>query len=191
MFKQSVRTLSIIAALFSIHTAASATCTGTDCQVDVSGSFDFTLGENTDGIYVQKNVGTNTAIVDLKRVVMRDGGDIAASATAIGNNISINVSEGSTVPVRHVSQSNYGDQTASVKLWQSHKSVTGEVTLESISIGNNFSVTLDNTSLSELSVAQCNVSDNVALTSFVWDPTKLTANATAIGNNISIGGVRP
>jgi hypothetical protein len=191
MFKQSVRTLSILAALFSIHTAASATCTGTDCQVDVSGSFDFALGENTNGIYVQKNVGTNTAIVDLKRVVMRDNGDVAANATAIGNNISVSLSAGSTAPIRHVSQSNYGDQIASVRLQQSHKSVTGEVTLESISIGNNFSLNLDNTSLSDLSVAQCNVSDNVALTSFVWDPTKLTATATAIGNNISIGGARP
>lgn len=191
MFKQSVRTLSIIAALFSIHTAASATCTGTDCQVDVSGSFDFDLGANTDGIYVQKNVGTNTAIVDLKRVVMRDNGDITGTATAIGNNMIVTLSADSSVPIRHVSQSNHGDQLASVRLQQSSKSVTGEVTLESISIGNNFSLSLDNTSVSELSVAQCNVSDNVAITSYSWDPTKLTASATAIGNNISIGGARP
>lgn len=191
MFKQSVRTLSIIAALLSIHTAASASCVGTDCQVDMTGSFDFTLGQNTDGIFVQKNVGTNTAIVDLKRVVMRENGDITGTATAIGNNISVTLSEGSTAPIRHVSQSNYGDQLASVSVVQSSKSVTGEVTLESISIGNNFSLSLDNTSVSDLSVAQCNVSDNLAATSFQWDPTKLTASATSIGNNISIGGVRP
>lgn len=191
MFKQSVRTLSIIAALFSIHTAASATCVGTDCQVDITGSFDFDLGSNTDGIFVQKNVGTNTAIVDLKNVVMRENGDITGTATAIGNNISITLSEGSTASVRHVSQSNYGDQLASVNVLQNSRSVTGEVTLEAISIGNNFSLSLDNTSVSDLSVAQCNVSDNVAVTTFQWDPTKLTASATAIGNNISIGGARP
>lgn len=193
MFKQSVRTLSIIAALFSIHTAASAgsTCTGTDCQVDVSGSFDFDLGGDTNGIYVQKNVGDSTAIVNLKNIVMRENGDITATATAIGNNIGMSFSDQHSVPVRHVSQSNVGDQVSSVKLTQNRKSVTGEVTLESISIGNNFGLNLDNTSLSELSVAQCNVGDNIASTSFAWDPTKLTASATAIGNNISIGGARP
>ena len=60
-----------------------------------------------------------------------------------------------------------------------------------MSIGNNLSLSLDNTSLAELSVAQCNVSDNLAVAEFNWDPTRLTASATAVGNNISIGGVRP
>ena len=33
--------------------------------------------------------------------------------------------------------------------------------------------------------------DNVALAEYRWDPTRLTASATAVGNNISIGSARP
>jgi hypothetical protein len=191
MFKQSVRTLSIIAALFSIHTAASATCVGADCQVDITGSFGFTLGQHTNGIFVQKNHGSNAAVVGLSNLVMRDSGDITATATAIGNNISISLNETSTVPVRHVSQSNYGNQAAVVAVHQKSISSTGDVTLESISIGNNLSLTLEDVSMSSFSAAQCNVSNNVANTTFVWDPTSLTAASTAVGNNISISAVRP
>lgn len=195
MLKQSVQTLSIVAALLSVHSMASATCVGTDCQVEVEANIDFAGNYNLDpdhnGIYIQSNTGKNAAIVDLKNVVMRENGDIAGSATAIGNNIGVSLSSGSTVPVRHVSQSNYGDQLAVVNVSQRSASKTGEVTIEAISIGNNFSLTLDNTSLAELSVAQCNVSDNIAVAEYRWDPTKLTASATAVGNNISIGGVRP
>lgn len=195
MLKQSVTTISILAALLSMHSVASATCTGTDCQVEVETNIDFEasyhLDPNHKGIYIQSNTGTNAAIVDLQNVVMRDSGNITGTATAIGNNIGIELSSGATVPVRHVSQSNYGDQLASVELFQNYKSVAGEVVIEAISIGNNFSLNLDNTSLAELSVAQCNVSDNIATVDYRWDPTRLTASATAVGNNISIGGVRP
>ncbi|WP_334119974.1 hypothetical protein [Limnobacter sp.] len=195
MLKQSVQTLSIVAALLSVHSMASATCVGTDCQVEVEANIDFAGNYNLDpdhnGIYIQSNTGKNAAIVDLKNVVMRENGDIAGAATAIGNNIGVSLSSGSTVPVRHVSQSNYGDQLAVVNVSQRSTSKTGEVTIEAISIGNNFSLTLDNTSLAELSVAQCNVSDNIAVAEYRWDPTKLTASATAVGNNLSIGGVRP
>lgn len=195
MLKQSVQTLSILAALLSVHSMASATCVGTDCQVEVEANIDFAANYKLDpdhnGIYIQSNTGNNAAIVDLKNVVMRENGNITGSATAIGNNIGVSLSSGSTVPVRHVSQSNYGDQLAVVNVSQRSVSKTGEVMIEAISIGNNFSLSLDNTSLAELSVAQCNVSDNIAVAEYRWDPTKLTASATAVGNNISIGGVRP
>jgi hypothetical protein len=191
MFKQSVRTLSIIAALFSMHTAASASCVGADCQVDITGSFGFTLGQHTNGIFVQNNRGSNVAVVGLSNLVMRDSGDITATANAIGNNINISLNETSTVPVRHISQSNYGNQAASVAVHQKSISSTGDVTLESVSIGNNLSLTLEDVSMSNFSVAQCNVSNNVASTTFVWDPTSLTAASTAVGNNISINAVRP
>ena len=191
MFKQSVRTLSIIAALFSIHTAASATCVGTDCKIDVDGSFDFDLGNDVNGIYLQKNVGHSAAHVNLNNVVMRDNGGITGTATAIGNNAGFSFDASSSVPLKHISQSAQGDRVSTVNLTQNRKSVTGEVTLESISVGNNLSITLDNTSLSELSVAQCNKGNSFASTTFSWDPTKLTASATAIGNNISVGVARP
>ncbi|MEW6205368.1 MAG: hypothetical protein AB1516_08605 [Pseudomonadota bacterium] len=195
MLKQSLKSLSILAALLSMHSVASATCQGNDCQVEVDANIEFDssyyLSENHNGIIIQSNTGTNAAIVDLKNVVMRDNGNITGSAQAVGNNIAISLSSSSTVPVRHISQSNYGDQLASVNLSQRSTSKTGEVLVEAVSIGNNLSMNLDNTSLAELSVAQCNVSDNVALAEYSWDPTRLTASATAVGNNISIGGVRP
>lgn len=195
MLKQSVKTVSILAALLSMHSVASATCTGNDCQVEVEANIDFEakyhLSPGHNGIYIQSNTGENAAIVDLKNVVMRDNGNITGSAQAVGNNIAISLSSGSTVPVRHVSQSNYGDQLAVVEVTQRASSKTGEVMIEAVSIGNNFSLSLDNTSLAELSVAQCNVSDNLAVAEFRWDPTRLTASATAVGNNISIGGARP
>lgn len=195
MLKQSLKSLSIVAALLSMHPVAQATCQGNDCEVDIEANVEFDssyyLSPNHNGIYIQSNTGTNAAIVDLKNVVMRDNGDITGSAQAVGNNIAISLSSSSKVPVRHVSQSNYGDQLASVNLSQRSTSKTGEVLVEAISIGNNFSLNLDNTSLAELSVAQCNVSDNVAVAEYRWDPTRLTASATAVGNNISIGGARP
>lgn len=195
MLKQSVQIASVLTALLSMHSVASATCVGTDCQVEVEANVEFTSHYNLDpdhnGIFIQSNTGTNAAVVDLRNVVMRSNGDITGTATAIGNNIGIELSSSSSAPVRHISQSNYGDQLASVELMQNYKSVTGEVTIEAVSIGNNFSLNLDNTTLAELSVAQCNVSDNVALAEYRWDPTRLTASATAVGNNISIGGVRP
>jgi len=195
MLKQSVKTISILAALLSMHSVASATCTGSDCQVEVEANIDFEaqyhLSPSHNGIYIQSNNGENAAIVDLNNVVMRDNGNITGAAQSVGNNIAISLSSGSTVPVRHVSQSNYGDQLATVEINQRSTSKTGEVMIEAVSIGNNFSMNLDNTSLAELSVAQCNVSDNIAVAEFKWDPTSLTASATAVGNNISIGGVRP
>ena len=195
MLKQSVKSLSIVAALLSMHTVASATCQGSDCQVEVEANIDFDghyhLSPSHNGIYIQSNTGTNTAIVDLQNVVMRDNGAVSGAAQAVGNNIAISLSSSSKVPVRHVSQGNYGDQLATVSLIQHSASKTGEVNIEAVSIGNNFSLSLDNATLAELSVAQCNVSDNVALAEFRFDPTKLTASATAVGNNISIGAVRP
>ncbi|WP_341237648.1 hypothetical protein [uncultured Limnobacter sp.] len=195
MLKQSLKSLSILAALLSMHSVASATCQGNDCQVEIDANIDFDssyyLSENHNGIFIQSNTGTNAAIVDLQNVVMRDNGNITGSAQAVGNNIAISLSASSTVPVRHVSQSNYGDQLASVNVSQRSTSKTGEVLIEAVSIGNNFSLNLDNASLAELSVAQCNVSDNVAVAEYRWDPTRLTASATAVGNNISIGSARP
>ena len=195
MLKQSVKTISILAALLSMHSVASATCTGSDCQVEVEANIDFEaqyhLSPGHNGIYIQSNTGTNAAIVNLNNVIMRDNGNITGSAQAVGNNIAISLSSGATVPVRHVSQSNYGDQLAVVEINQRSTSKTGEVTIDAVSIGNNLSLSLDNTSLAELSVAQCNVSDNMAVAEFNWDPTRLTASATAVGNNISIGGIRP
>eukprot|EP01030_Chromulinospumella_sphaerica_P008165 gene8165-7990_t len=149
-----------------MHSVAFATCQGNDCQVEIDANIDFDssyyLSENHNGIFIQSNTGTNAAIVDLQNVVMRDNGNITGSAQAVGNNIAISLSSSSKVPVRHVSQSNYGDQLASVNLSQRSTSKTGEVLIEAVSIGNNFSLNLDNASLAELSVAQCNVSDNVA-----------------------------
>lgn len=195
MLKQSLKSLSILAALLSMHSVASATCQGTDCQVEVETNIEFDssyyLSPNHNGIFIQSNTGSNAAIVNLQNVVMRDNGNIIGSAGAIGNNIAISLSAASTVPLRHVSQSNHGDQLATVNLFQHSASKTGEVLIEAVTIGNNFNLGLDNTSLAELSVAQCNTSDNVALTDYRWDPTRLTATATAIGNNISIGAIRP
>lgn len=195
MMKQSVKSLSILAALLSMHSIASATCQGSDCQVEVDANIDFDssyyLDKDHNGIYLQSNSGKNIAVVNLQNVVMRDNGNISGAAQAVGNNIAISLTSSSKVPVRHVSQSNYGDQVATVSLVQNYASKTGEVNIEAVSIGNNFSLTLDNTSLAELSVAQCNVSDNVALAEYRWDPTRLTASATAVGNNISIGSARP
>lgn len=195
MIKQSLKSLSILAAMLSMHSVAFATCQGNDCQVEIDANIDFDssyyLSENHNGIFIQSNTGTNAAIVDLQNVVMRDNGNITGSAQAVGNNIAISLTSSSIVPVRHVSQSNYGDQLASVNLSQRSTSKTGEVLIEAVSIGNNFSLNLDNASLAELSVAQCNVSDNVAVAEYRWDPTRLTASATAVGNNISIGSARP
>ena len=195
MMKQSLKSLSILAAMLSMHSVAFATCQGNDCQVEIDANIDFDssyyLSENHNGIFIQSNTGTNAAIIDLQNVVMRDNGNITGSAQAVGNNIAISLTSSSTVPVRHVSQSNYGDQLASVNLSQRSTSKTGEVLIEAVSIGNNFSLNLDNASLAELSVAQCNVSDNVAVAEYRWDPTRLTASATAVGNNISIGSARP
>ncbi|EDM83895.1 MULTISPECIES: hypothetical protein [unclassified Limnobacter] len=195
MMKQSLKSLSILAAMLSMHSVAFATCQGNDCQVEIDANIDFDssyyLSDNHNGIFIQSNTGTNAAIVDLQNVVMRDNGNITGSAQAVGNNIAISLTSSSTVPVRHVSQSNYGDQLASVNLSQRSTSKTGEVLIEAVSIGNNFSLNLDNASLAELSVAQCNVSDNVAVAEYRWDPTRLTASATAVGNNISIGSARP
>lgn len=195
MLKQSLKSLSILAALLSMHPIASATCQGSECAVeidaDVSFKSHYTLDKDHNGIFIQTNEGSNTAVVDLKNVVMRDNGNITGSAQAVGNNIAVSLSSSSKAPLRHVSQSNYGDQVAVVEVSQRSSSKTGEVMIEAVSIGNNLSLSLDNTSLAELSVAQCNVGDNVAVAEFRWDPTRLTASATAVGNNISIGSARP
>jgi hypothetical protein len=191
MLKRSVKTISIVAALLSMHSVASATCTGSNCYVEpVKFESSYYLSPNHNGIYIQLNSGDTSAIVDLKNVVMRSNGNISGMATSIGNNLVIESSHGASVPVRHVSQTNSGDQLASVKVLQNSKSVTGEVMLEAVSIGNNFGLTLNSTSLAELSVKQCNTGDQMAVTQFQWDPTKLTASATAVGNSISVIGKR-
>ena len=91
MLKQSVKTVSILAALLSLHSVASATCVGSDCAVDVNADVSFKsnyyLDKDHNGIFIQSNVGDNTAVVDLKNVVMRDNGNITGSAQAVGNNI--------------------------------------------------------------------------------------------------------
>lgn len=195
MLKPTLQSLSLLAVLMSMHTVASATCVGDACTVDVGAEVKFSssyyLDPDHNGIYIQSNYGSNKAEVKLNNVIMRNDGAILGAAQAIGNNMGVSVASGATVPVRHVSQSNYGNQQASVVLNQHSHSKAGEVLLEAISIGNNFSLALDNTSLAELSVAQCNISNNTATVSYNWDPTSLTAAATAVGNNISIGAVRP
>jgi hypothetical protein len=195
MLKQSIQSLSVLAIIMSMHSAASATCVGDTCAVDINADVKFTSHYNLDpdhnGIFIQSNYGSNKAEVKLNNVVMRENGDITGNAQAIGNNIGVTLALGSTVPLKHVSQSNYGNQTSTVVLNQSAHSKTGEVLLEAISVGNNFSLSLDNTSLAELSVAQCNVGNNTATVSYNWDPTKLTASATSVGNNVSISALRP
>lgn len=194
MLKKPVKTLSVLAALLSMHSMASATCTGTDCALDISAVVDFDASYNLDpehkGIFIQINNGNTSAAVDLKNVVIRDNGNIDASATAVGNNIAVSLNSTVQAPVRHVSQSNFGNKLASVDVSQASWSKTGAVDISSVAIGNNFSLELENTTLAELSVAQCNVGSTTALTEFRWDPTSLTAAATAVGNNISIGAVR-
>ncbi|WP_370261396.1 hypothetical protein [Limnobacter sp.] len=195
MLTKPFKTTALLLAMLSAHGVASATCTGPDCKVEVGVEVNFDtsyyLSPNHNGIIVQANTGKSAAVVDLNNVIMRDKGNISANATAIGNNVSIDLSNMAKAPVRHISQSNMGDKLASVDLQLHSKSVTGAVALESIAVGNNINLSLENTSLAELSLAQCNVGNVNALVEYRWDPTKLTANASAIGNNISVGVRRP
>ena len=184
-------------AVLGLFAAASvpsfATCTGADCDsssvTTVKFDSSYYLSPNAKGVILQANTGNRIATVDLNNVIMRGNGDIEAAATAVGNTVSIEL-EGlkSDVAVRHVNQNNRGDQYANVDLFQSGSSVTGEVKLSAQAIGNSFSIDTKNssTSLSELSIAQCNVGSGAANVVFLNDPTKLTATATAVGNAVSI-----
>ncbi|MFN4328947.1 MAG: hypothetical protein ACK4FF_08725 [Limnobacter sp.] len=194
MLKKSVSALSILAAFMSIHTAASATCVGADCDVrtNVEVNFDtsYYLSPNAKGIYIQSNTGDRLANVQLDNVKMTNTGDITAAATAVGNIANFEVNTGSTTNIRHINQTSNGDQLANVKVLQSLNSKTGQVELEALAIGNSVSILNQGTSLSDLSIAQCNVGDGVASVNFRYDPTKLTATATAIGNSIAVRTVR-
>ncbi|HEY1059392.1 MAG TPA: hypothetical protein VGE55_11745 [Limnobacter sp.] len=193
--KKTAIAASLLTALLSIHTGASATCTGTTCSSDISAEVDFGasyyLSPNHNGIIIQKNTGSNVSNVDLRNVVITNNGTLTADSTSVGNNVNVEVNIGATVPVRHVSQSNYGDQVALVTANQLGGSKPGEVTLSASAIGNNFGYTATGTSLAELSVAQCNVGDNLASVMFNYDPSKLSASAISVGNNISVRGVKP
>jgi hypothetical protein len=193
MFKQNIRVLSVAAALFTLHTAASA-CVGPECavntQVEVKFNSSYYLSPNANGIYTQSNTGNRVANIDIDRLVMRNDGAIDATATSVGNIANITIEAGATVPVRHINQTNVGNQVANVDIWQLGNSMPGEVKLEALALGNSFSYTATGTSLHELSVAQCNVGNGVANVTYNYDPTKLTATATAIGNNITIRGTK-
>ena len=41
MMKQSLKSLSILAAMLSMHSVAFATCQGNDCQVEIDANIDF------------------------------------------------------------------------------------------------------------------------------------------------------
>lgn len=194
MFKTTVKTVSVLAALMSMHSMASATCQGSDCDVSTKVEVEFDssyyLSPNAKGIYLQTNKGDRTANVNLQNVLMKNNGDVSGVATAVGNAANFEVSMGSNTALRHVNQSSYGDQVALVNYQQNSKSVTGAVELEAVAIGNSVSILNEGTNLSDLSIAQCNVGDGVASVMFKYDPTKLTASATAVGNSISIRTVR-
>ncbi|HEX4918492.1 MAG TPA: hypothetical protein VFV43_11385 [Limnobacter sp.] len=195
MFKRTLKATAVLTALMSMHSIASATCSGPNCDIniDVEVKLDtsYQLSPNHNGIFIQTNRGAGKATVDLNNVVMRNNGNISANATAIGNTISVDINNVVNVPVRHISQSNYGAKEAKVDLQLNSRSVTGEVALEAVAVGNNIGIDMENRSLAELSLAQCNVGDVTAAINYSWDPTKLTANATAIGNSISVGVRRP
>jgi hypothetical protein len=194
MFKQSVKTISILAALMSMHSMASATCKGAECdvetQVEVKFDSSYYLSPNAKGIYLQSNNGDRTAIVDMKNVVIKNNGEVSAIATAVGNTASFEVNTTSNVALRHINQVSTGDQLAVVNYQQSSKSVTGAVELSATAVGNNASILNEGTSLSDLSINQCNVGDGVAIVNFKYDPTKLTASATAVGNSIAVRTTR-
>lgn len=194
MLKHSLKAVSILAALMSMHTMASATCTGNACNVEtnVEVKFDssYYLSPNAKGIYLQTNTGDHTAIVDLKNVVMKASGDISAAATAVGNSASFEVNTSSDVALRHINQVSRGDQVAVVNAGLNGKSVTGAVELSAVAVGNNVSILNEGTSLSNLSINQCNVGDGIATVNFKYDPTKLTAAATAVGNSIAVRTTR-
>lgn len=194
MLKHSLKAVSILAALMSMHTMASATCTGSACDVEtnVEVKFDssYYLSPNAKGIYLQTNTGDRTAIVDLKNVVMTGKGDLTAAATAVGNSASFEVNTSSDVALRHINQVSRGDQVAVVNTALNGKSVTGAVELTSVAVGNNVSILNEGTSLSNLSINQCNVGDGIATVNFKFDPSKLTATATAVGNSIAVRTTR-
>lgn len=194
MLKQSLKTVSIIAALLSVHGMASATCSGSACDVEtnVEVKFDssYYLSPNAKGIYLQTNTGDRTAIVDLKNVVMKASGDISAAATAVGNSASFEVNTSSDVALRHINQVSRGDQVAVVNTALNGKSVTGAVELTAVSVGNNVTILNEGKNLSDLSINQCNVGDGLATVNFKFDPSKLTASATAVGNSIAVRTTR-
>ncbi|MCQ8895112.1 hypothetical protein NQT62_01505 [Limnobacter humi] len=192
--KKTAIAASLLTALLSIHSGAFASCTGTGCASDISAEVnlntDYNLDPNHNGIYIQVNRGNNSSNLQLNNVIVNNNGSLTANSTSVGNNIDVQVSLGSTVPVRHVSQSNFGDATALVTLYQSGSSRPGEVSLNATAVGNNFSFNGNGVSLAELSVAQCNVGNNLASVNFKNDPSSLSATATAVGNSISVRSVK-
>jgi hypothetical protein len=181
MLKHSLKAVSILAALMSMHSMASATCTGNACNVETNVEVKFDL---------QTNTGDRTAIVDLKNVVMTGKGDLSAAATAVGNSASFEVNTSSDVALRHINQVSRGDQVAVVNTALNGRSVTGAVELSAVAVGNNVSILNEGTSLSNLSINQCNVGDGIATVNFKFDPSKLTATATAVGNSIAVRTTR-
>jgi sensor c-di-GMP phosphodiesterase-like protein len=190
--KSALIKTAVIGLFAAASVPAFATCTGADCNstsnVEVKFDSSYYLSPNAKGIILQSNTGNRIADIDLLHVVMKPNGDASAAATAVGNNININVETAQQVSLRHVNQTNTGDQLATVNLQQANNSVAGAVDLSAQVIGNNLgiSTTGSSVSLSELSVAQCNVGSGRADVTFGNDPAKLTAVATAVGNNISI-----
>ena len=194
MIKRSILALGVLSLVHS----ASFACSGTDCASDVDGAVRYSSYYNVDpnsvGIYLQQNTGLREATVTLKNIVMQANGNIDATALAIGNNASIELNlNSSAVPVRQIYQVNTGNTTSSVDLHSRIESATGQVELTSLAIGNNASITVDDivgqdAKLSQLSSVQCNTGNGIADVVYRNDPTKLTATALAIGNNLSIGG---
>ena len=173
---------------------AAFACTGADCavetQVEVTFDSSYYLSPNAKGIYLQSNTGSRVANVELQDVKLKNDGALDVTGTAVGNIATMTVDSASNVPVRHINQTSTGNQLANVNVDQLATSMPGEVRLEALALGNSFSYTATGTSLTDLSVVQCNVGDGVANVKYNYDPTKLTASATAIGNNITIRGTR-
>ncbi|HEX5486591.1 hypothetical protein [Limnobacter sp.] len=163
------------------------TCnSSTDVTVNFGSSYQ--LDPNHAGIYLQNNTGDNAALGDLQHVVITNNGNVDISTAAVGNSIQVNLQNASgDLALNHVNQVNSGDQVAKTVLGTAGNT-TGEISLSTTAVGNNFSVTAENTSLnlSSLSVNQCNTGNMTANTQYFWDPTKLAVNTSAIGNAVSI-----
>lgn len=170
---------------------SSANCLDSGCSVEVSLNTDINVDTSeTSGIYLQTNHGDITATTQLTNLIMRDSGAITVETQAIANNFAVDLTGSGAVPLDFVSQTNDGNVTSISYITQNWKSVTGEVTLNSTAVANNLSITTAGTDLSEFGAVQCNTGDVAAVTKFHYDPTSISASTTAVGNNLSINGVR-
>lgn len=183
-------------AVLGLFAAASvpsfATCTGADCDSSSNTTVKFDssyyLSPNATGIYIQSNTGNRISEVKLNNLLVRNDGAIEATSTAAVNTINVDLGKNSDLVLKHVNQTNRGDQLATNQIVLNGASKAGEVTLSSQAIANSFNYTGTNssTSLAELSLVQCNVGNGAASVTFQFDPTKMTATSTALANAINI-----